>query len=147
FSIHDQWNHYLRYNFNVIFLALHCRLNDRSHLHFKYLWKCNRQTAPAMAKHWIGLMQLCNSTCNHFYINADFLCQFTLLVGLMRDEFVKRWINQSDSYWKSIHDFKDADEVAPLVWQELVECFLTPGGGICKDHLLDSAVTREAPLS
>src|SRR4029077_8200110 len=146
FSIHDQWNHYLRYNFNFIFLALHCRLNDRPHLHFKYLWKCNRQTATAMAKHWIGLMQLCNTTCNHFYINADFLCQFALLLGLMWDEFVKRRINQSDSYRKSVHDFKDANEVAPLVWQELVERFLPRDGGIGNNHLLDCQLPLNALL-
>src|SRR5882672_3212127 len=91
-------------------------------------------------------MQLFNSAHNHFDIDAYLLRQFLLLHWLMRNEFVERRIDQADSDWKSIHNLKDADEVAPLVRQEFVEGFLSRDRRIGDDHLLDCKLPLDALL-
>ena len=54
---------------------------------------------------------------------------------IVGDELMERGVKETDIHGASIHSLEDAVEVLLLVGEELSQCLLTSGLGICQDHL------------
>src|ERR1700730_1171130 len=91
-------------------------------------------------------MQLLHASRNRLYIHVQFLRQFLLLGAVVRDELVQRRINQPDSNGEAIHGFEDADKVAPLKWQQLIERRHARFFGVGENHLLYGTLSLVTPL-
>ena len=96
-------------------------LKNGSCLHLANLGIGDGQSAATMAKHGVGLLQLC-STSSHaiqrYTCSFGHQCHFCLRVG---DEFMQRWIQQTDRHWIAIHDSEQFRDVLPLHDQQLVQ--------------------------
>ena len=73
-----------------------------------------------MTEHRVRFVKLLDTAGDDIGTEAEFLRELFLLLSFVRNEFVKRWIDESDGYRETIHGFEDADEVATLEWQKLI---------------------------
>mmetsp|Transcript_65885 Transcript_65885/g.104524 ORF Transcript_65885/g.104524 Transcript_65885/m.104524 type:complete len:356 (-) Transcript_65885:94-1161(-) len=103
-----------------------------------------------MTKHGVGLLQLC-STSSHAIqrhtCSFGHQCHFCLCVG---DEFMQRWIQQTDCHWIAIHDSEQFRDVLPLHDQQLVQGLSSISLISGQDHLphgYDSLSFEEHVLS
>src|SRR5580704_3313683 len=55
----------------------------------------------------------------------------------MRDELVKRRIQQPYCDWKAVHGFENSDKVSPLKRQQFRERCFSRAGCVCQNHFLD----------
>src|SRR6267143_608620 len=131
--------HDLRYYFNSSLLAFDGCFNDITHLHLENLGIGDRKTAATVSQHGVGLVQLLNAPGDFLDVDLQLPGQFFLFGALMRNEFVKRRVNQANGDWESIHGFEDANEVAALERQKLVQ---GPDASVLlvrQDHFLNGA--------
>src|SRR5207249_8854754 len=59
---------------------------------------------------------------------------------------VERRVNQPDSDRETVHGFEDADKIAPLKRQQLIECLDACFPAVGQDHFLDGTLAFMAPL-
>ena len=140
--VQSERNHDLRYYFNLRLVAFDRRFDDRPHLHLQNFRIRDGQATPAVSQHGVGFVQLRHAALHGFHGNAQFLGQFRLLGVLVRHELVQRRIDQANRNRKTIHHLKDADEVAALERQQLVQSLDAGLLLVRQDHLLN----RQLPL-
>src|SRR5579863_7773070 len=99
-----------------------------------------------MAEHRVGLVELFNAASDDVGTEAKFLRKLFLLLAIVRNELVQRWIDEADGHRESIHCFKYADEVAALERQELIQSFNSGFLVVGQNHFLDGALTLLALL-
>ena len=76
-----------------------------------------------MAQHGIRFVQLFHSARNRLTRSPNSFASSSCFSRIVRNELVQRRIDQPDGDRKSVHRFEDADEIAPLERQQLVERF------------------------
>ncbi len=69
-----------------------------------------------------------------------------MLGALVGDELVERRVNQPDGDREAVHGFEDADKIATLERQQLVECLDPCFPVVGQDHFLDSSLTLVTSL-
>src|SRR5690348_2286082 len=136
--------HDLRQYFNLSFLTIDGRFDDRANLHLQNFRISDRKPAPAMPEHRVRLVKLLYSASHRFRRDADFLRQLFLFGAIVWDELMQRRIDHPNGHRKAIHGLKNSDEVAPLEWQQLVERFTPRLGGVREDHLLNRVLALDA---
>src|SRR5579864_8286229 len=99
-----------------------------------------------MPEHGIRFMQLLDSSRHRLYVELEFLRQLLLLGAIVRHKFVQRRIDQPDGHWKTVHRLEDADKVAPLKWQQLIQRSDARFFGVRENHFLDGALPLMASL-
>ncbi len=87
-----------------------------------------------MAQHGIALMQFCSPAAQLIRADARSLGNFVHVRICVRQEFVERWVEQSDRGWPIFQNAEDFLEIAPLHRQEFVERSATATLAIRKDH-------------
>ena len=104
------------------------------------------ETATAVAEHGVGFVELLDAARDDFGAEAEFLGELFLLLALVRDELVQRRIDEADGDRESIHRLEDADEVAALERQKLVQSFNSSFPAVGEDHFLNGALAFLALL-
>src|SRR6267143_2096852 len=136
--------HDLRHYFNSGFLAFDGGFNDSAHLHLEDFGIGDGKTAATVSQHGVGFVQLLDAPGDFVDVDLQVAGQLFLFGAIMRNEFMKRRVNQANGDWESIHGFEDADEVAALEWRKLIQC---PDASVLlvrQDHFLDGALTLVA---
>src|SRR6266850_2423835 len=95
-----------------------------------------------MAKHGVGFMQLLDTPGYFPDVDLQITGQLFLFDTIVRDEFMKRWVDQANGDRKTVHGFEDADEVASLEREQLVQCLDAGVFFVGQNHFLDG----ELPL-
>src|SRR5882762_964050 len=106
-SVQNERVHDLRQYFNSGFLAFDSGFDDRAHLHLENFRIGDGQTAATMAEHRVGFVQLLNAPGNSVDVDLQVAGQLFLLGAIVRDEFVKRRVDQTDGDRESVHGFED----------------------------------------
>src|SRR5260221_2499051 len=146
FSVESERNHDLRYYFNLLLVAFDGRFDDGAHLHLQNFRIGDRQAAAAMAEHGVGFVQLLHTARYDFHGNAQVLGKLRLLIQFVRHELVQRWIDQANRDGQAVHRFEDADQVATLKRQQLVERLHTGFAIVRDDHFLNRALPLDSLL-
>src|SRR5690348_13553091 len=93
-----------------------------------------------MPEHRVGFVELLDAARHNVDANTQFVRQFLLLLTIMRNELMKRRINQANRYRKSVHGLENADEVATLERKKLVQSLHAGLSVVRKNHFLDGAL-------
>src|SRR6267142_86129 len=93
-----------------------------------------------MAKHGVGFMQLLDTPGYFPDVDLQITGQLFLFDTIVRDEFMKRWVDQANGDRKTVHGFEDADEVASLEREQLVQCLDAGVFFVGQNHFLDGAL-------
>ena len=131
-------------------LNIDCSSYNSSCLHLGNLWICYCKTASSVSHHWIKLMQTVDNSLDLFYSLALRFCQFLNIFFLCRNEFMKRWIKESDSYRITFKCLIKCFEISLLIWQNLIKCCFSFFYSIRTYHLSEccnSVLFKEHMLS
>ena len=99
-----------------------------------------------MAEHGVGFVQLLDATGDDLDIDLQIARKLFLFGALVRNKFMERRVNQPDRDREAVHGFEDANEIAALERQQLVEGLDARFPVVGQDHFLDSALALMASL-
>src|SRR5262249_54274394 len=89
-------------------------LDNGTYLHLEDFGIGYCQPAATMAEHRVRFVQLLDSLRDLLNAHAEILSKLLLLLALVRDELVKRWIDEADGDGETVHGLKDPNEVTAL---------------------------------
>ena len=118
-------NHDFRMWVITFFLQFYRSTQDSASLHFCDFRICITQTATTVTEHRVMFAQAFYTLTDVFYCYTHSLSHFFLSFQIVRNEFVQRWIKQTNVHRTSVHCLKDTNEVGLLIWQQFCESFLT----------------------
>ena len=87
-----------------------------------------------MSQHGIGFVESFDSTTDRLGLDLQGLGQLLLGFGIMRKEFVKRWVQQTNRDRKILHGGEDSYEVLALKGKKLGERLLAVVAILREDH-------------
>jgi hypothetical protein len=117
----DERDHDFWLGIDLLVEAVDCRLGDRRDLHHQDLGIGDAEAAAAVAEHRVHLMELRDPLLDFGDRNSGGVAHFLLTLGVVRQEFVQRRVEQPDGDRQALHRFENSFEVAPLVGEELLE--------------------------
>src|SRR3546814_1722742 len=97
------------------------RLENGARLHFVDFRISDTQSASAMSKHGIKLMQFSGAAFQRFHADAGSLSHFSELCLSMRQKFVERRVEQPDCDRKAGHHAENPREIAALLRKQLCQ--------------------------
>ena len=124
-----------------LFAHVDGRFYDSACLHFGNFGIRNRESASAMAHHRVKLVETFNRCLELFKRKAHFLRKRRNLLILMRQELMKRRVEEADRYRTLFHCLVDTLKVAALHRKELVESLTARLFRFGHYHLADSGDT------
>ena len=144
-----QRNHHLRLHLDLLLGDQSGRLKDGAGLHLGDLRIRNAQAAAAVPQHRVELVQLLHAVRQLLHGDAHLLRQFLLLHFGVRQELVKRRVQQTDRCRQAFQLLKDPREVLALIRQQLGQCRATVLLVVRQDHLahrIDAVAFKEHVL-
>src|SRR5438067_874862 len=85
-------------------------------------WKGSCSRIAAVPEHRVGLVKLLHAVLHLLEAHAQVVGQRLLVLLVMRQELVQRRVEQADRHRQALHRLEDADEVFPLVGEQLRQC-------------------------
>ena len=132
-----QRNHHLGLHLDALFLHFGGRLKDGARLSFSDFRIGDAQSATAVAQHRVGFVQGGDAVGDLFHGQTELGSEVGLRGCVMRNELMKRRIEQTDGGRMTLERLEDADEVLPLEGQDLGERLLPGFLGVGQDHFAD----------
>src|SRR5262249_53757358 len=153
FTNRNQWHHDFERHLLAFAFNLDRRFEDGAALHTRYFGIKQSQTATAESQHGVCFTNLVHVVqqvallvdlvqemihLNHRFGLLQSHLQFGQLAQQLidiRQELMQRRIEKANSHRKSSHLAEDADEVAPLQRQKLLQSFLAGAYTVGENHL------------
>ncbi len=89
---------------------------------------------PRWPKHRVGFVQGGHARLHDRGLDLEVLCDLGLSLGVVGQELVQRWVQQTHGDGQALHGFEDAFEVFTLVGQQLFEGGFAVGLILRQDH-------------
>ena len=137
-----QRNHHFRNNADPFLLNENCGFENRSGLHRRDFGINDPETATAVTEHRVRFVQFFDASFHSVDCAAGPTGQLGSKIGLffemaIREELVKRWIEQADRHGTTVHAAEQTCKVSSLEWQQLGESLFTGFLGLTDDHVTD----------
>mmetsp|Transcript_1888 Transcript_1888/g.6518 ORF Transcript_1888/g.6518 Transcript_1888/m.6518 type:complete len:205 (-) Transcript_1888:2010-2624(-) len=109
-------DHYIRKNRPAAFLVRASGLENRAHLHLSNFGIGNREPAPAEPEHGVDFRELFDSLHDFVFVRPGVLRQKShdFVQVAVREELVKRRVQQPNRDWEAVHRGENAGEVGAL---------------------------------
>ena len=131
----DQRNHHFNLRADAGLLDSSRCLEDGARLHLSDFREHNSKSATTESKHRIELMEFVHATLDVLDRNANLVRKILLLILGVRQELMKRWIEQANACRTTFKRAQDAIKVRALIRQQLRKRTLTAWRVLAKNHL------------
>ena len=141
----NKWDHDLGLHFNTFFGNISSGFEDCTSLHLGDLGVGDAETATAVTKHRVELVELSHALLDVLDFDVEFLGKVHLLLLGVRKELVEWWVEQTDGRWKAFESLEDAGEIFTLIGKKFGKSGTTVGFVVGQNHLAHGvdAVTFE----